>query len=205
LSKDITTLNKRLQWQIDNHSRDLRYVKLDSTKLQLVIFTNSSFANNEDLFSQIDYVICLADSNHANIVHWFSIKCKRMTRSVLAAELYALVHDFDLDVALKATLSAILDRFVSFVLCTDSKSLYDCLVKLDTTQKKRFMIDVMSLRQSYERRKITKIKWIHDINNSIDFMIKSKTFTILKTLIDINTINMNIIEWVERSINKTDQ
>jgi hypothetical protein len=61
LSENITTLNKRLQWQIDNHSRDLRYVKLDSTKLQLMIFTNSSFANNRDLFSQIDYVICLAD------------------------------------------------------------------------------------------------------------------------------------------------
>ncbi len=204
-SEDITTLNKRLQWQIDNHSRDLRYVKFDSTKLQLMIFTNSFFANNRDLFSQIDYVIYLADSKHANIVHWSSVKCKRIIRSVLAAELYALAHDFDLDVVLKATLSAIFDRFVSLVLCTDFKSLYDCLVKLDTTQKKRLMIDVMSLRQSYEQRKITKIKWIHDINNSIDFMIKSKAFTTLKTLIDINTINMNINEWVERSIiDKTD-
>jgi hypothetical protein len=131
-SENITTLNRRLQWQIDNYSRNLRYVKLDSTKLQLMIFTNSSFANNRDLFSQIDYVICLADSKHVNIVHWSSIKCKRVIRSVFAAELYALVHDFDLDVVFKATLSAILDRFVFFVLCTDFKSLYDCLVKLDT-------------------------------------------------------------------------
>ncbi len=198
--ENITTLNKRLQWQIDNHSRDLRYVKLDSTKLQLVIFTHSFFANNRDLSSQIDYVICLVDSKHANIVHWSSNKCKRVTRSVLAAELYTLAHDFDLDVALKAILSAILDRLVSFVLCTDSKSLYDCLVKFDMIQKKRFMIDVMSLRQSYERQKITKMNEIHDINNSIDFMIKSKAFTILKTLIDINTINMNINEWIEWSI-----
>ncbi len=157
-SKNITTLNKRLQWQIENHSRDLRYVKLDLTKFQLMIFTNSSFANNQDLFSQIDYVICLADSKHANIVHWSSVKCKRVTRSVLAAELYALAHDFDLDVVFKATLSAILDRFVFLVLCIDFKSLYDCLVKLDMIQKKRFMINVISLRQSYERRKITKIK-----------------------------------------------
>jgi hypothetical protein len=193
-------LNKRLQWQIDNHIRELKYVELDSTHLQLVIFIDSSFANNRDLFSQIDYVICLADSKHANIVHWSSVKCKRVTRSVLAAELYALAHDFDLDVALKATLSAILDRFVSLVLCTDSKSLYDCLVKLDTIQKKRLMIDVMSLRQSYERRKIIEMKWIHDINNLVDFMIKSKAFTTLKTLIDINTINMNISEWIERFI-----
>ncbi len=168
------------------------------------MFTDSSFANNRDLFSQIDYVICLVDTKHVNIVHWSSVKCKRVTRSVLAVELYALAHDFDLDAAFKATLFNILDHFVSLVLCTDSKSLYDCLIKLDTTQKKRLMIDVMSLRQSYERREIIEMKWIHEINNSTDFMIKSKTSTTLKTLIDINTINMNIIEWVERSTNKTD-
>jgi hypothetical protein len=193
-----------LQWQIDNHFRDINYVKFDSTKFRLMIFTNSFFVNNRDLFSQIDYVIYLTNSKHANIVHWSSIKCKRVTRNVFAAELYALTHDFDLDAVLKATLSAILDRLVSLILCIDSKSLYDCLIKFDTTQKKRFMINVMSLRQSYERRKITKIKWIHEINNSIDSMIKSKAFTILKTLIDINTINMNTSEWVEWSANKID-
>jgi hypothetical protein len=203
-SKNITTLNKRLQWQIDNHFRNINYVKLDSTKLRLIIFTNSFFANNRDLFSQIDYVICLTDLKHVNIIYWSSIKCKRVTRSVFETELYALAHDFDLDAVLKATLSAILDRFVSLIFCTDLKSLYDCLIKLDTTQKKRLMINVMSLRQLYERQKITKIKWIHEINNSIDSMIKSKAFSILKTLIDINTINMNINEWIEWSANKID-
>jgi hypothetical protein len=196
-SKNITTLNKRLQWQIDNHFRDINYVKFDSTTFQLMILTNSSFANNRKLFSQIDYVICLTNSKHVNIIHWSLIKCKRVIRNVLAAKLYALTHDFDLDVVLKTTLFAILDRFVFFIFCTDSKSLYDCLIKFDTTQKKRFMINVMNFRQSYERRKITKMKWIHEINNSIDSMIKSKAFSTLKTLIDINTINMNINEWIK--------
>ncbi len=101
LLKNITTLNKCLQWQINNHSRDINYVKLDSTKFRLMIFTNSFFANNRDLFSQIDYVICLTNSKHINIVHWFSIKRKCVTRSVLAIELYALTHNFDLDVVSK--------------------------------------------------------------------------------------------------------
>jgi hypothetical protein len=136
-----------------------------------MIFTNSFFANNRDLFSQIDYVICLTNSKHVNVVHWSLIKCKRVTRSVLAAKLYALTHDFDFDAVFKATLFAIFHRFVSFVLCINSKSLYDCLIKLDTTQKKRFIINVMSFRQSYERRKITKMKWIHEVNNLINFMI----------------------------------
>ena len=57
-SDDINALNKRLKWQIDNQSQGLKYVKLDRNSLQLVVFTDSSFANNRDLSSQIGYVIC---------------------------------------------------------------------------------------------------------------------------------------------------
>jgi hypothetical protein len=58
-----------LNWQIINQSRDLKYVRLNQSFLRLVIFTDSSFVNNHDLSSQIDYVICLADDAHANILH----------------------------------------------------------------------------------------------------------------------------------------
>jgi wyosine [tRNA(Phe)-imidazoG37] synthetase (radical SAM superfamily) len=61
------------------------------------------------------------------------------------------------------------------------------------------MIDVMILRQFYERREITEMIWIHGINNSVDSMIKIKSFTVLKTMIDINQINLDTIEWVERA------
>ena len=105
---DIALLNKRLQWQITNKSRELRYVKLDRDTLQLVVFTDSSFANNKDLSSQISYVIYLANAtNKANIIHWSSIKCKRLTRIVLVAELYAIAHGFDIGAVIKATLGKI--------------------------------------------------------------------------------------------------
>jgi hypothetical protein len=61
------------------------------------------------------------------------------------------------------------------------------------------MIDVMILRQFYERREITEMIWIHDINNSVDSMIKTKSSSALKTIIDTNQINLNIIEWVKRA------
>jgi Na+/phosphate symporter len=61
------------------------------------------------------------------------------------------------------------------------------------------MIDVMILRQFYKRREITKMIWIHDINNSVDSMIKTKSSSALKTMIDINQINLNIIEWMKRA------
>jgi predicted protein tyrosine phosphatase len=64
------------------------------------------------------------------------------------------------------------------------------------------MIDVITLRQFYERREITEMIWIHDINNSANSMIKIKSSTILKTMIDINQINLNITEWVKRATAK---
>jgi len=43
---------------------------------------------------------------------------------------------------------------IPIVVYTDSYSLYECLVKLSTTKEKRLMIDIMAIRQSYERREL---------------------------------------------------
>jgi hypothetical protein len=69
-----------------------------------------------------------------------------------------MIHGFDVDSVLKATLTKMLDVAVSLILATNSKFLYDCLVRLRTTIEKRLMIDVMTLRQCYERREITEMK-----------------------------------------------
>ena len=196
---DIKLLNKRIQWQIDNPKRGLDYVKLDKHSLKLVVFTDSSFANNKDYTSQIGYVIVLMDkTNNANLIHWSSTKCKRVTRSVLAAELYAMSNGYDMAASVKTTIGHILDIKLPLVVCTDSKSLYDCLVKLGTTQEKRLMIDLMCLRQAYERREISEIKWIDGGSNPADAMTKSAACSALRDLIDTNQVNIKATEWVER-------
>ena len=198
---DVKALNKRLQWQIDNSTKGLRFVKLDKDALKLLVFTDASFANNKDLSSQIGFLLVLADeSNQANIVHWSSIKCKRVTRSVLASELYAMAHGFDIGGVVKSTVSHVLRINLPLVLCTDSKSLYDCLVKLGTTQEKRLMVDLLCLRQSYERREIMEVKWIEGKSNPADAFTKSKgVSTALNHLISTNTVQLEAVEWVERA------
>jgi hypothetical protein len=78
-------------------------------------------------------------------------------RSVLAAELFAMIHDFDVESVLKSILIKMLVIDISLILITDSKFLYDCLIRLNIIVEKRLMIDVMILRQFYERREITEI------------------------------------------------
>jgi hypothetical protein len=192
-------LNHRLQWQLNNSTRELRFVSLNQNQLKLMIFTDAAFVNTIDLHSQIDYVICLIDDVHINLIHWSSIKCKRVIRSVLAIELYVMINDFDVEAIIKSIIERMLHSFLSLILLTDSKSLFDCLVKLDTTSEKRLMIDLMCLKQFYERREIAEIRWIDEDSNLADAMTKFKFCNALISLIDTSSLNLKITEWVERT------
>jgi hypothetical protein len=68
--------------------------------------------------------------------------------------------------------------------------LYECLVKLGTTQEKRLMIDIMALRQSYKWRDITEIRWIDRKDNPADAITKSTPNKALEKLIDTNQLRV---------------
>ncbi len=140
-------------------------------------------------------MICLTDDVKSNIIHSFFTKCKRVIRSVLAAKIYAMTNEFDADSVIKSIIQRILNIFsLSMIILTDSRSLYDCLVKLGITSEKRLMIDLMCLRQSYERREITEIRWIDEDTNSIDAMIKINSCQVFTKLIDTKSED----KWVDR-------
>jgi hypothetical protein len=210
--EDIKALNVRIQWQIDNSQRGLTFIPLDLERTKLFIFTDGSFANNKDLSSQLGFLIVLGNESRTgegdnfaiqgNIVHWNSIKCKRVTRSVLASELYGMVGGFDNAIALSTTLQQIVRTLklppIPLVLCTDSKSLYDCLVRLGTTNEKRLMIDIMSLRESYEHREISEIRWINGKDNPADACTKKTPNQALESLVTNNSLTVTVEASVDR-------
>ncbi len=67
--KDAKRLNQRLQWQLNNSNRELRFVSLNRNQFRLMIFTDAAFANTIDLYSQTDYVMCLTNDVHINLIH----------------------------------------------------------------------------------------------------------------------------------------
>ena len=109
-----------------------------------------------------------------------------------------MAHGFDMGASVKSTVDRALQIDLPLVVCTDSKSLYECLVKLGTIQEKRLMIDVMCLRQAYERREIAEVKWIKGNSNPADAMTKAKPSNALTQLLDTNTLQLDVEEWVER-------
>ena len=66
-----------------------------------------------------------------------------------------MVGGVDTAIVIRITLKMITDQLklpvIPTIVCTDLYSLYKYLVKLNTTKKKCFMIDIIALQQSYER------------------------------------------------------
>ena len=113
-----------------------------------------------------------------------------------------MVGGVDMAIAIGTTLKMITDRLglpvIPIVVCTDSYSLYECLVKLGTTKEKRLMIDIMALRQSYERRELFEIRWINGQDNPADAMTKANPNKALETFVDTNTLRVRVEGWVKR-------
>lgn len=61
---------------------------------------------------------------------------------------------------------------ILLIICTGFYSLYEFLVILGTTERKRMKIDIMALRQPYERRKIAEIRWNNGEDNTAYAMTK---------------------------------
>lgn len=115
-------------------------LSLNIKSLELVVLTDASFAGSRDYSPQIGYIKVIMDK-HKNIyiIYWPSIKCERVIWIVLASELYAMARGFDTGAVIKSTICNILksSKPISFIICIDSRSPYDCLVNLGTNQGKK--------------------------------------------------------------------
>ncbi len=195
-----------------NIDRGIKYITLNLEHVKLFVFVDGSFANNKDFSSQIGYLIILANETNSttndefvikgNLIYYSSTKSKRVTRSVLASEIYGIVGGVDMAIAINTTIKMITEQLgflhILIIVYTDSYSLYECLVKLSTTKEKRLMIDIMALRQSYERREITEIQWIDGKDNPADAITKSTPNKALEEFIDSNQLNVRVEGWVQR-------
>jgi hypothetical protein len=60
------------------------------------------------------------------------------------------------------------------------------------------MIDVLALRQLYERKKIAEIRWIYNRDNLANTLIKATANSSLEQLVSINKLVVKIEEHVKK-------
>jgi hypothetical protein len=99
-------------------------------------------------------------------------------------------------ISISTTLKMVISKLrlpnIPTIVCTDSLSLYECMIKLGTTREKRLMIDIMAIRQSYERRELSEVRWINGDSNPADAMTKANPNKALERLVDTNRLTVKV-------------
>ena len=72
--------------------------------------------------------------------------------------MYSIAHGFNIGAVIKSTINLVLNITIPLIIYTNLKSLYNCLVRLNTILKKRLIVNFICLRQLYEHKEIAKIK-----------------------------------------------
>ena len=170
----IKRLNSAVRYALDNDA-SLKFRRLERDSLRLVGFSDASYANNHDLTSQLGRIIMLSDkSNNSIPISFKSYKSRRVTRSVLSAEVIAFADLFDDALAIRSQLEHALQDTVPMHLLTDSKSLFDVISKGSRTSEKRIMLDIHATKQAYQSREISNIGFVRSENNLADGLTKEK-------------------------------
>lgn len=184
----------------------LRFVDINHKSMDVVACIDASFATNMDRSSQLGVLILLRerDTGRANVVHFASLKSKRVCKSVLAAELFAMVDGFDLAFSIRdAVVKVTGDDDINLTIYTDSQTLFGLCVSLASPTEKRLQIDLAAIRQAYERRELSSIVWIPGHCNPADDLTKvDKRSGTLADVLSTNTFKPPPGSWIERDAGK---
>jgi hypothetical protein len=167
---------------------------------KLFVFVNGSLSNLKDFISQIRYIIILINKFKGenrfiikgNLINTSSIKYKYITRSNLVSEICGIIDSLDLAYITVATLKIIIDQRnlpkIPIVFYIDSKFLYEYIMKLRTTKEKRLIIDIIAIRQAYEKKELFEICHIDRQNNPADTMTNLLFNKVLEKFVDTNKL-----------------
>lgn len=145
---EYSQLTRSIKFLKSTARTGLKFVPLDIDTMRVVIMSDASFANARGGKSQLGFVIAMVDKNNrANIVHYASCRCRRVARSVMAAEIHALVTAFDFAFVIADMLGEIMSRQPTIEALVDSRTLFDVIAKAGKTAERRLQIDVLAIKE----------------------------------------------------------
>ena len=135
-SKYIKRLNEAITYAL-KYPTQLCYPKLNACAVRLIDYSNAALANNEDLTSQLGRILFLMDTDeNASPIAFKSYKSRRVTRSVVAAEVIAFSDLFYEVCGLKDTIEISTAKSVQLHLFAASKRLVDVTIRVSKTNEK---------------------------------------------------------------------
>ena len=192
----VKLLNSSIKRLKKEPSRGIRHHKLDPSSLRIEVYTNALYANNADCSSQLGHIVLADASDRCNVLQYRSHKSRRVTGSVLGAEVYAFAEGFDNAYIIRHDIERILKRKIPLSMFTDSKSLFDVLIKNSYTTERRLMIDLNSARASYEANEILDVGFVRTDQNPADAFTKIGHCAALDRILVNGRADMEVEQWV---------
>ncbi|CDF36780.1 unnamed protein product [Chondrus crispus] len=156
-SRHIEAFNRCIKY-LKREPLQLSFDPLNIETLQIRVYADAAFGTNLDCTSQLGYVIMLFDANNAaHIIDFSSKKSRRVVRSIMGGEIFALADGFDRAFMLGHDLERMYDRKIPLYVLTDSKQVFDTITKASKTTERRLLIDIAAARQAYNRQEISNI------------------------------------------------
>lgn len=126
------------------------------------------------------------------MVAWCSKKSRRVTRSVLAAELFDFSATYDIGYTTWHTISIFLQRTVTLCLFIDSQRLWDAITSLTPLAEWRLAIEIAGLRQAYRVGELHHLCRIDSSYNPADNMTKKGANSYLAEVLQTGKLNHTV-------------
>ena len=153
--------------------------------LQLITFSDASYANLPDGGSQGAHIIFLKGNNNMLApIEWSSKKVRRICRSTISAETMSLLDAVDNSIWLSSILKQIsIEKPVISIAKTDNEGLSNAVYSTTPVTEKRLRVDIAGIKEEIKNRNI-KVEWIPKQKQLADSLTKqgANTELLLKTL-----------------------
>jgi len=202
--RHIKEFNKAVKYAKATKDLVLTYTKLERESLLLRVYADASFASNDDLSSQLGYIVSLCDSeDRCHVLTYRSKKARRIVRSIMAGEVYAFADAFDAAYILKHDLERAYGQPLPLVMLTDSKQIFDVITRASHTTEKRLMIDVAAARDAYNKHEISNVGLVKSEHNVADGLTKPGLCPAMEELLRTGVDKNPVQQWIIRSRSKS--
>lgn len=133
-NEDDKSLAKATKQLKDTPEHGLIFTALEFSTIQITLATDAYLATVRGLLSQRGYMIMLTDSQgRSNFINYGSSRCKRVTWSVMAAKVHALILGLDQTYAIRDLLHELAGRELEITAYADRKTPSEVVAKEATT------------------------------------------------------------------------
>ena len=102
----------------------------------------------------------------------------------------------DYVLSLQTDLSSILGKKIPTVVYTDSKYLFDMIMKLSSVSEKRLLINIASIREEYTSGRLSNVAHVSSEFNFTDPFTKDKESELLRQLMTHGTLRHPVNQWI---------